>query len=88
MLKKLVQGHEYSLYPFDHVSPYKKLIDLNAKILLIGVHFQNLTMCRVIEDLVDNYPSPYLEKTYAITCLDTNKKSHTVHTKCHDPQKK
>ena len=83
----LVKGHEHSLCPFDDSSPYKKLIDLNAKVLLIGVHFQNLTMCRVIEDLVDNYPSPYLEKNYAITCLDANKKRHIVYTKCHDPNR-
>ena len=81
-----VSGHHQSLSPFDPFSPYKKLIDLNAKIILIGVDFENMTLCRAIEDLIVDYPKPYLKKKYEVSCIDEHGKEWLVTCPCHDPK--
>lgn len=79
-------GHEKSAAPFDKHSPYKKIIDANFKIMLIGIDFEHMTVCRAFEDLrPDIAPNPYLDQNYIVEVRDYGGKLVKVETKCHSP---
>lgn len=85
--EELMKGHEKTKSMFDEKSPYKKLIDLNIKILLIGVNFDHMTMMRVVEDTYDKYMiNPYCEKKFVVNVIGYNNELISVETNCHDPK--
>jgi aminoglycoside 3-N-acetyltransferase len=85
--RELMEGHEKSTSLYDLHSPYKKLLDLNIKIVLIGVNFNHAVMIRVIDDLYPDYPlSPYIpNKTYHVKVKGYNGELIEMITPCHDP---
>jgi aminoglycoside N3'-acetyltransferase len=85
--KELVSGHQFSLTPYAENSPYKALLDMNAKTVLFGVNLNHAIMIRVIDDLYPNYPlSPYIPgKVYTVECIDDEGNTYQVVTPCHDP---
>jgi aminoglycoside 3-N-acetyltransferase len=82
-------GHEKSLTPFDEHSPYKKMIDGNFKMVLVGVGLRPMTICRAFEDLrpdlATRYPY-YLDKIYTVYVKDRGRNLIQVQTKCRDPK--
>lgn len=84
---KLLQGHHLSRSPYDEDSPYRKLLDMNAKTVLFGVNLNHAIMIRVIDDLYPEYPlSPYIpNKTYNVKSIDADGNEYVVTTPCHDP---
>ncbi len=85
--KELMSGHEFSKSMYDIKSPYKKLLDLNVKNVLIGVNFDHMIMIRVIDDLYDDYPiNPYCDSKFTVPVLGYNGEIIDVETNCHDPK--
>jgi len=87
--KVIAQGHEKSISPYDENSPYKKMLDLNAKNLCVGVNFDHMIMIRVIDDLYDKYPvSMYFDNLLFEVPVKNEKGAIIwVKTRCHDPEK-
>ncbi|MEZ5199000.1 MAG: AAC(3) family N-acetyltransferase [Bacteroidales bacterium] len=85
--KYFMEGHEISQSPYDEFSPYKKLLDINVKMLLIGVNFNHAVMIRVIDDLYPDYPlSPYIpNKVYTVEVRNYDGNLIKINTPCHDP---
>ena len=75
--------------PFGKRSPYYKLIEKKAKILMFGAGINYLTFIHVVEDIFkDSYPvNPYYRKKYQVEVVDTDENCLTVNTPCHDPIK-
>ena len=85
--KQFVSGHEKCITPFNELSPYKKIIDENFKILFIGIDMFSMTICRAGDDMIDNYPvNPYLDQVFEINITDYSGKKLVMQTKVHDPQ--
>jgi aminoglycoside 3-N-acetyltransferase len=86
--KILMQGHHESIFPYDKKSPYKKLLDIDVKIYLIGVDLKHAVMIRIIDDLYDDYIlSPYItDKLFHVQVKDESGKILNVSTACHDPR--
>lgn len=84
----LMAGHELSKSPYDELSPYKKLLDLNVKSFCIGVNFDHMIMIRVVDDLWKEYPiMPYIPgKVYQVPVKLADGSIVNVQTPCHDPQ--
>ncbi|MDR1897143.1 MAG: AAC(3) family N-acetyltransferase [Prevotellaceae bacterium] len=78
--------HHLDITPFGIHSPYYKLIETNAKILMFGVGPEYLTFVHVVEDIFgEHYPvNPYLKKVYIVEVIDNTGKVHFVQTRCHD----
>lgn len=79
--------HHLGQTPFGEYSPYYKLIEHRAKILLLGATLNNLTLIHAIEDMLGElHPfNVYDKKRYAVDCLDENGRHLTVNTTCHAP---
>ena len=86
--RKFMEGHEKSSSPYDENTPYKKIIDANIKVLLVGVNFDHMSVIRCIDDLVEDYPlNPYIRnKIYTVEMIDYEGKTIQISTPCHDPQ--
>ena len=86
---KFCAGHEKSSTPFDEHSPYKKMIDDNFKMVLVGVGLRPMTICRAFEDLrpdlATRYPY-YLDKIYPVSVKDRDGNLIQIKTKCRDPK--
>lgn len=72
--------HYKDMTPFSIHSPFYKLIERNAKILLFGVPLQNTTFCHVIEDLFfPDFPrNPYRNKLFRVHAVDQNGIAHEM----------
>jgi aminoglycoside 3-N-acetyltransferase len=79
--------HHLGITPFGVYSPYYKLIENNAKILMFGADLGYLTFLGVISDILGEYfpVNAYLKKSYTVNVVDILGNTHIVHTRCHDP---
>jgi aminoglycoside 3-N-acetyltransferase len=82
--------HYLDQTPFGIHSPYFKLIESNAKILMLGAGINYLTFMHVIEDILGEfYPiNPYLKKRYTIELINMYGSKYTMETCCHNPFKR
>lgn len=81
-----VQGHAEGNNPFGFGTPFEKIKNCGFKVLLIGVDFENMTVCRIIEDLEpDVYIDPYLPEPFPIRVINGENFQMTVNVKVHDP---
>lgn len=82
----LVRDHEKSQSPFGHTSPFRKLIELNGRILHLGSPFWAITSFHVVEDVVPRFPHKvYLDEPIPMRYLDFEGIEHVVPVKVHDP---
>ena len=86
--KELVEGHEKCKAPFAKGSPFDKLLQMNTKLMVIGVNFDHLTFIRTMEDLDENYKiQPYIpNKMYHVPVRLADGTEVMVDTPCHDPE--
>ena len=86
--KELVEGHEKCKAPFAKGSPFDKLLQMNTKLMVIGVNFDHLTFIRTMEDLDENYKiQPYIpNKIYHVPVRMADGTEVMVDTPCHDPE--
>lgn len=80
--------HHLDKTPFGPNSPYFKLLQRKAKVLLFGATMNNITFIHAIEDaLGDAYPVKhiYSKRRYSIDCVTADGEKVTVDTPVHDP---
>ncbi|MDA8442931.1 MAG: AAC(3) family N-acetyltransferase [Peptococcaceae bacterium] len=84
---KFVDGHLRDGAPFATGTPYEKIKQLGFKVLLIGVDFENMTACRIIDDIEPNFPvSPYMPQLYKLQVVDAEGVVHEISVKVHNPE--
>ncbi|MBI5698831.1 AAC(3) family N-acetyltransferase [Candidatus Saganbacteria bacterium] len=67
----LVSEHMRSNTPFDHFSPYQKLLKLNGDILCLGVSIRFITFYHVYEDLNPDFPvRVYADQPLQVRVID------------------
>lgn len=85
--ENIVSGHYGQLTPYSANSPFYKLCELNAKIVLIGVDLNSLTNLHTLEDAVDNFKFPvYHSRIFECDIIDEKGIKSKVKTKAHDPK--
>ena len=81
-------SHHLDPTPFGHNSPYYKLLQRDAHILLFGATMNNITFIHAIEDaLGDLYPVKRIYSThrYSIDCITQDGEHVKVSTPVHNP---
>lgn len=82
----LVRDHEKSPTPCGHPSPFRKLIELNGRILHLGSPFWATSSFHVVEDIVNPFPRKvYLDEPIPMRYLDLEGVEHVAHVQVHDP---
>ena len=85
----LVRDHEKSLTPFGQGTPLRRLLEVNGKVLLMGVDMQwTLTMIHVVEDIMgDSFPvSVYLDEPIETNVVDAEGVQRRMSTKVHNDE--
>ena len=83
-----VEGHEQCKTPFGFGSPFEKLLKMNAKLMLIGVNFDHLTIIRMMDDLEAKeykHVSYIPNKIYRVPVRMADGTEVMTETPCHDP---
>lgn len=80
--RRLTEGHETGIYPCGEQSPFFKLIELNAKIIGIGVTVDNLTFVHTVEDTSKGtFPiKTRNDEVYPCNCVDANGQIQVIRT--------
>jgi aminoglycoside 3-N-acetyltransferase len=80
--QRLTEGHETGIYPCGEQSPFFKLIELNAKIIGVGVTVDNLTFVHTVEDTMKGeFPiKTRNDEVYPCNCVDANGQVRVVRT--------
>jgi aminoglycoside 3-N-acetyltransferase len=82
----LIKDHYNQLTPYNQNSPFYRLCELKAKIILIGVDLNSLTNFHTLEDAVPDFVYPVYHQTLFDTQLiDESGKSLIMKTKVHNP---
>lgn len=80
-------AHHLDSTPFGPNSPYYKLLERRAHVLLFGATFNNITFIHAVEDaLGENYPvkNIYAPKRYTVNCITQTTEKVEVSTPVHD----
>lgn len=82
----LTKDHISQLTPYNHNSPFYRLCELKAKIILIGVDLNSLTNFHTLEDAVSNFEIPvYHQTVFDTQLIDESGKMLVMKTKVHNP---
>ena len=82
----LTKDHVNQLTPYNQNSPFYRLCELKAKIILIGVDLNSLTNFHTLEDAVSDFEYPVYHQTLFDTQLiDESEKTLVMKTKVHNP---
>jgi len=84
----IVAGHESADTPFGHGTPFPRLLERGVRALAFGTGAHVFTFFHTFEDLrPGGFPlDVYLDRRYAVRCIDAEGGEHTVHTRVHDPE--
>ena len=87
--RELTCEHQASFYPYDRNSPYYKVIELNGKIIGLGVSTNALSFVHCVEDeLRETFPvRTYHERLFEATCVNYIGQLEIVRTYAHDLSK-
>jgi aminoglycoside 3-N-acetyltransferase len=86
LAKALTESHLEQGSNFGVGSPFAKLLDLDVKILGIGVDYRPITYYHVYEDLnPDKFPGVYLPRAY-VARIKLENGYKEVLVRCHDPE--
>jgi aminoglycoside 3-N-acetyltransferase len=82
----LTKDHVNQLTPYNKNSPFYRLCELKAKIILIGVDLNSLTNFHTLEDAVPDFEfSVYHQILFDTQLIDENGKTLIMKTKVHNP---
>jgi aminoglycoside 3-N-acetyltransferase len=82
----LIKDHYNQSTPYNQNSPFYRLCELKAKIILIGVDLNSLTNFHTLEDAVPDFVYPVYHQTLFDTQLiDESGKALIMKTKVHNP---
>lgn len=89
LANELIQGHNMSPYPYDHDSPYQKIIRVGGKIIGIGVSSAKLSFVHTVDDTLKEafLVKPYHKEIFSAKCVSYENKIVTVRTYAHDMRK-
>ncbi len=83
----ITNSHYGQITPYNSKSPFYKLCELNAKIILLGVDFNSLTNLHTLEDAVTDFKFPvYHSHIFEIEIINEKNEKRRVKTKVHDPK--
>jgi len=81
-----IQNHGEQPTPYNAFSPFKKLIEKNGKIVLIGVKLESVTNFHTIEDEIEDFPIPvYHQEEFECKLVDEKGTALMLKTKVHNP---
>ena len=84
--KYLTKNHEKSITPFGKGTPFDKLIECDAYLLLIGVDQSVNTCVHIIEDRTDSFPyKVYLDDIFEAVIIDNEGNEKIIQTRIHNP---
>lgn len=81
----LTNEHHLQSTPYHLKSPFYKLCELNAKILLIGVDFNSLTNLHTLEDAISDFKFPVYKSQKIATKIKHKGEILNYLAACHDP---
>ena len=82
----LTKDHFNQLTPYNQNSPFYRLCELKAKIILIGVDLNSLTNFHTLEDAVPDFEySVYHQTLFDTQVIDESGKMLVMKTKVHNP---
>lgn len=86
---ELTQGHKISPYPYDHESPYQKIMRVGGKIIGIGIGSEKLSFVHTVDDTMkEAFPvEPYHKEIFSAKCVSYQNEIVTVRTYAHDMMK-
>ena len=86
---ELTTGHNLSPYPYDHDSPYQKIIKAGGKVIGVGVSTSKLSFVHTIDDtLKEAFPlEPYHKEIFEAKCVSYQNEIVTVMSYAHDMAK-
>jgi aminoglycoside 3-N-acetyltransferase len=83
----LLGEHHRDMTPVGPKSPYRKLVDLRGKIVLLGVSLECVTNFHTIEDEISDFPiRVYCRQPVKFKVIDEDRRTKEVVTYCHDPE--
>ncbi len=87
--KTLTDTHHQSIYPYEVTSPYYKTIEMQGKIIGIGVNSNYLSCVHCVDDILkEDFPvNPYHNKIFSGKCIDKEGNSVIVKTLAHKMSK-
>lgn len=84
---EITKTHYNQITPYNQNSPFYKLVELNAKIVLLGVDLDSLTNFHTLEDAIENFKFPVYHSTeFKTQLIDENGVLQTMLTKVHNPE--
>ena len=85
--EEITNSHFNQISPYNFNSPFYKLVELKAKIVLLGVDLNSLTNFHTLEDAVENFKFPvYHTDIFKTQLIDENGVMKTMQTKVHNPE--
>lgn len=82
----LTCDHHLDMTPVGPRSPYRKLVDLKGKIVLLGVTLECVTNFHTIEDEISDFPvRVYYREPVKFSVVDWDERTKEVVTCCHEP---
>jgi aminoglycoside 3-N-acetyltransferase len=81
----LTNAHHLKDTPYHHQSPFFRLCELDAKILLVGVDLNSLTNLHTSEDAIPDFQYPVYLKEKIRTKINHAGGEFDYFTYCHDP---
>jgi aminoglycoside 3-N-acetyltransferase len=82
----ITKDHSSSPFPYDINSPYYKSIEMNAKIIGLGVSTNYLSCVHSVDDIMrENFPvDPYHKKLFEAKCIDYDGEKKLIKTYAHN----
>ena len=82
----LIKDHFNQLTPYNQSSPFYRLVELKAKIILMGVDLNSLTNFHTLEDAMPNFVYPVYHHTiFNAQLINENGEKLNMKTKVHNP---
>lgn len=86
LAEQLTNSHFGELTPYTNRSPFRKLCDVNGKILMLGTTLNGAcTNLHTLEDAVDFKYPVYDQKVFDVKMIDAEGKELSMKTKVHNP---
>lgn len=86
LAEELVSSHHVSPYPYDHDSPFARVIEHGGKAIGLGVRTTNLSLLHCVDDaLRADFPvEPYHTRRFHARCIDLEGYEIVVPVYAHD----
>lgn len=81
----IVKNHHLAKTNFGGGTPFGRFLDLNGKLMGLGINYNNVTFYHTYEDLnLEKFPNVYLKTPIASRIINFNNEKVEVETLCHN----